>query len=75
MVWNWIIILLLFRIREEEEAKEGEEGKKKKKRNLKKRDHTEAATPAEAIEKIIQVCILFNYSSYINMSRKGDVRQ
>ncbi|GMS84149.1 hypothetical protein PENTCL1PPCAC_6324 [Pristionchus entomophagus] len=52
------------KIREEEEAKEGEEGKKKRKRNMKKKDNTEAATPAEAIEKIIQEKKLSNKVNY-----------
>lgn len=52
------------KLREEEEAKEGEDGKKKKKRNLKKRDNIEAATPAEAIEKIIQEKKLSNKVNY-----------
>ncbi|GMR36372.1 hypothetical protein PMAYCL1PPCAC_06567, partial [Pristionchus mayeri] len=52
------------KLREEEEAKEGEEGKKKKKRNMKRRDPVEAATPAEAIEKIIQEKKLSNKVNY-----------
>ncbi|GMT14519.1 hypothetical protein PFISCL1PPCAC_5816, partial [Pristionchus fissidentatus] len=52
------------KLREEEEAKEGEEGKKKKKRNIKRRDPIEAATPAEAIEKIIQEKKLSNKVNY-----------